>query len=77
MTQEEQELCTSMNIFYCGLHLLVAMADVTENALKKIESTYHDGKDVGSATFPELRKDSTSMKVALLDYCEQLAKHCL
>ena len=53
------------------------MADVTENALKKIESTYHDGKDVGSATFPELRKDSTSMKVALLDYCEQLAKHWL
>jgi hypothetical protein len=29
LTQEEQELCTSMNNFYCGLHLLVAMADVT------------------------------------------------
>lgn len=56
LTQEEQELCTSMNNFYCGLHLLVAMADATENVLKKFESTYHDGKDVGSAAFPELKR---------------------
>ena len=75
LTQEEQEFCSSMNNLYSDLHLLVAMADVTENALK------HLSQLITMATLLDLLpsqncKDSTNMKVALLGYCEQLAKHC-
>ncbi|KAJ8303720.1 hypothetical protein KUTeg_018643 [Tegillarca granosa] len=45
LSTDERELCGSMNNFYCGLHLLVGMADVAETALKKFEETYLESKD--------------------------------
>lgn len=42
--------------FYCGLHLLIGIADVCEAALKKFETEYLDGKVVGSAQRPELQR---------------------
>lgn len=56
LSTDERELCASMNNFYCGLHLLVGMADVAETALKKFEETYLENKDIGSATKPELKR---------------------
>lgn len=44
-----------MNNFFCGLHLLVGMADVAEESLKKFERNFLDGKLIGSATVPELK----------------------
>ena len=30
---EEQEMCGEINNFFCGLHLLIAIADVSEAAI--------------------------------------------
>lgn len=35
LTQDEQQLCSQINNFYCGLHLLIGIADVCEAVLKK------------------------------------------
>lgn len=56
LSVDEKKLCCKMNNFYCGLHLLVGMADTCEIALKKFEKNYLDGKDVGSAVRPELKR---------------------
>lgn len=34
LTQDEQQLGSQINNFYCGLHLLIGIADVCEDALK-------------------------------------------
>ncbi|KAK3107360.1 hypothetical protein FSP39_012735 [Pinctada imbricata] len=52
----EQELCGQINNFFCGLHLLIAIADVTEASVRKFEEEYLDGKEVGSAQRPELKR---------------------
>lgn len=44
-----------MNNLFCGLHLLVGMADVAEESLKKFERNFLDGKLIGSAAVPELK----------------------
>lgn len=56
LTRNEQQLCSQINNFYCGLHLLIGIADVCEAALKKFETEYLDGKVVGSAQRPELQR---------------------
>lgn len=30
LTQDEQQLCSQINNFYCGLHLLICITDVCE-----------------------------------------------
>lgn len=52
----EKQLCSKMNNFFCGLHLLVGLADTCEGTLRKFERNYLDGKDVGSAAKPELKR---------------------
>ena len=56
LTEEERSGMARMNNFFCGLHLLVGMADVCESTLKKFENNYLDGKDIGSAAIPELKR---------------------
>ena len=52
LTENEQQLCSQINNFYCGLHLHIDIADVCEAALKK-EKEYLDGNLIGSARKPE------------------------
>lgn len=56
LTDNEQQLCSQINNFYCGLHLLIGIADVCEAAIKKFEIEYLDGKLIGSAEKPELQR---------------------
>lgn len=55
LTEEQQKPISAMNNFFCGLHLLVGMADVAEESLKKFERNFLDGKLIGSAAVPELK----------------------
>lgn len=55
LTDNERKLCSKMNNF-CGLHLLVRLADSCESTIKKFEQNYLDGKDIGSASKPELEE---------------------
>lgn len=45
----EKKLCSKLNNFFCGLHLLVGMADSCETSIKKFEIEFNDGKNIGSA----------------------------
>lgn len=56
LTENEQQLCSQINNFYCGLHLLIGIADVCEAAIKKFETEYLDGNLIGSAKKPELQR---------------------
>ena len=56
LSENERTLMSRMNNFFCGLHLLVGMADTCEGTLKKFERTYLEGRDIGSGVKPELRK---------------------
>ena len=62
-----------MNNFFCGLNLWVAIADVTEAALKQFEKNFLDGKDVGYAANPELKRylKSESGTLRLLRTCSK------
>lgn len=37
LTDNEQQLCSQINDFYCGLHLLIGLADVCEAAIKNLK----------------------------------------
>lgn len=55
LTENQQKPISAMNNLFCGLHLLVGMADVAEESLKKFERNFLDGKLIGSAAVPELK----------------------
>lgn len=55
LTENQQKPISAMNNLFCGLHLLVGMADVAEDSLKKFERNFLDGKLIGSAAVPELK----------------------
>lgn len=56
LSNEEQKLCGQMNNFFCGLHLLLGMADVCEPALRKFETAFLNERLIGSAMQPELKR---------------------
>jgi E1A/CREB-binding protein len=55
MSTEQQELCGNINNFFCGLHLLVGMADICESSILKFEKN-HTTDDIGSATDLRLKR---------------------
>lgn len=56
LTNEEQKLCGWMNNIFCGLHLLVGMADLCEPALRKFETAFLNERLIVSAIQPELKR---------------------
>lgn len=56
LDEMEKKLCSKLNNFFCGLHLLVGMADSCETSIKEFEIELHDGKNIGSAVRLELKK---------------------
>jgi len=56
LSEEERQLCSKLNNFFCGLYLLVGMADTCESTLTKFEKNYLDGKDIDSAIKPKLKR---------------------
>lgn len=55
LTENQQMPISAMDNLFCGLHLLVGMADVAEESLKKFERHFLDGKLIGSAAVTELK----------------------
>ncbi|WAR06004.1 hypothetical protein MAR_021373 [Mya arenaria] len=50
-----KNLCGQINNFFCGLRLLVAIADVCEASTSIFENNYESG-DLGSAIDPHLNR---------------------
>jgi len=45
-----------MDNFFSGLHLPVGIADTCQSAIKVFEKNFLDGKDIGLAEQPELKR---------------------
>ena len=65
MIPEEQLSISTLNNFFCGLHLLVGMADVAAITLLEWESTHFEGA-VGAAALSLCLKKSESGIVCLI-----------
>ena len=50
MSQDEKNVLTRMNNFYCGLHFIVGLADAAESVLKAWESTICEVGDQGKTS---------------------------
>ena len=50
LLEEEQLSMSRMYNFFCGMHLIVSMAEHTAEALKLFENSHFEGKPAGSAT---------------------------
>ena len=50
MLEEEKLSMSRMYNFYCGMHLIVSMAEHTAEALKLFENSHFEGKPAGSAS---------------------------
>ena len=48
LSEEQQNLCGRLNSFFCGIHFLVAVADVCKSSISHSEKGYQT-EDVGSA----------------------------
>lgn len=56
LDETEKKLCSKLNNFFCGLHLLVDMVDSCETSITKFEMEFNDGKNIGSAACLELKR---------------------
>ena len=50
LTDEEKEIMGRLNNFFCGLHSLVHFAEVTDKALKEVETSHFNGKTPAFST---------------------------
>lgn len=75
MTSEEQGSISTLNNFFCGMHVVVGIADTTSSVLLRWESAHFD-KTVGAATTcPFTRKSESGIVRLIRTVCKALCKH--
>ena len=74
--EDEQQGISTLNNFFCGLHLLVGMADVASSTLLQWELTHFEGTVGAAALFGSTTRQSESGIVRLVrTACKALCKH--
>ena len=74
--KDEQQGISTLNNFFCGLHLLVGMADVSSSTLLQWELTHFEGTVGAAALFGSTTRQSESGIVRLVrTACKALCKH--
>ena len=74
--EDEQQGISTLNNFFCGLHLLVGMADVASSTLLQWELTHFEGTVGAAALFSSATRQSESGIVRLIrTACKALCKH--
>ena len=72
---EEQQSISTLNNFFCGLHLLVGMADTASSTLLQWELSHFEGS-VGAATlFGGVKKSESGIIRLVRTACKALCKH--
>lgn len=75
MSTDEQQSVSTLNNFFCGLHLLVGMADTASSTLLQWEQTYFE-ESVGAAALSNAFKRPKSGIIRLVTTaCKALCKH--
>ena len=74
--EDEQQGISTLNNFFCGLHLLVGMADVASSTLLQWELTHFEGTVGAAGLFSSATRQSESGIVRLIrTACKALCKH--
>ena len=72
---EEQQSISTLNNFFCGLHLLVGMADTVSSTLLQWELSHCEGS-VGAVTlFSGIKKSESGIIRLVRTACKALRKH--
>ena len=75
-TELEQQSISTLNNFFCGLHLLVSMAVVASSILLQWELTHFEGTVGAAALFSSITRLSESGIVRFVrTACKALCKH--
>lgn len=73
MTLDEQTSMTTMNNFFCGMHLIVGIADVAASTLVLWESSHFEGNPPFQSKFS--RKSESGTVRLIRTACKALSKH--
>ena len=73
MTLDEQTSMTTMNNFFCGMHLIVGIADVAAATLVQWESSHFEGNPPFQSKFS--RKSESGTVRLIRTACKALSKH--
>ena len=75
LSSEEQQSMSSLNNFFCGLHLLIGMADTAASTLLQWETTHFSEDPVGHGTGVLVRKSESGTVRLVRTACKALSKH--
>lgn len=73
LTSAEQQSMSSLNNFFCGLHLLAGMADAAASTLLQWEATHFSENPTGSSVL--VRKSESGIVRLVRTACKALSKH--
>ena len=75
MSPEEQTSMSTLNIFFCGMHVLVGMADTASSSLLEWETNYFEegGRPAGPSVLAKKSKLGTVRLIRTA--CKALSKH--
>ena len=74
LSSEEKHSMSSLN-FFCGLHLLIGMADTAASTLLQWETTHFSEDPVSHATGLLVRKSESGTVGLVRTACKELSKH--
>ncbi len=75
MTPEQQSSVSTLNNFFCGMHLLVGMADTASSTLLQWELTHFEGTEGPAGTSVLVRKSESGVVRLIRTACKALSKH--
>ena len=75
MTHEEQNSIGTLNNFFCGMHILVGMADTASSALLQWEYTHFQGTDQPAGPSVFVKKSESGIVRLVRTACKALSKH--
>ena len=72
---DEQQSISTLNNFFCGLHLLVGMADTASSTLLQWELTHFEESVGAAALFGSTKKSESGVIRLIRTACKALCKH--
>ena len=73
LSSEDQQSISSLNNFFCGLHLLVGIADVSSSTLLQWEATHFSEDPAGAGVL--VRKSESGTVRLIRTACKAFSKH--
>ena len=75
LSQAEQDQLSSLNNFFCGMHVLVGMADTTSSTLLQWENTHFDSPVGAAASVITASKTESGIVRLVRTTCKAMCRH--